>query len=150
MHSADLISLAPFIALILGGLTILVLGVWPRHVSMQILTMVAIAFLFLGAVATLFWDAPHEVNGMLVTDNLSRLFTQFFMFGTAAIIILSSGYTPIKNEVREEYLSLLLFATLGMTARSFTKSYNSLCRTRNFNGASFCSCCLATGTQRRN
>lgn len=115
MHSADLISLAPFIALTLGGLTILALGVWPKPVSTQILTMVAIAFLFLGAVATLFWDAPHEVNGMLITDNLGRLFTQFFMFGTAAIIILSSGYTPIKSEVREEYLSLLLFATLGMT-----------------------------------
>ena len=44
MHSADLISLAPFIALTLGGLTILALGVWPKPVSTQILTMVAIAY----------------------------------------------------------------------------------------------------------
>lgn len=115
MHSADLISLAPFIVLILGGLTVLVLGIWPQHVSTRTLATVSTMFLLLGAATTVLWETPHIVNDMLIIDNLGRLFAQFFMLGAIAIIILSFNYAPTKNEVREEYLSLILFATLGMT-----------------------------------
>lgn len=115
MHSADLISLAPFIVLILGGLTVLALGIWPQHVSTRTLATVSVMFLLLGAATTVLWETPQTVNNMLIIDNLGRLFAQFFMFGAVAIIILSFNYAPTKNEVREEYLSLILFATLGMT-----------------------------------
>lgn len=113
MHPADLITLAPFILLTLGGLTILMLGVWP--VSPRMLTAVTLAFLLLGAAAALFWELPREGGGMLVIDGISRLFTMLFTLGAAAIVLLSCGYAPIRDEVREEYLCLLLFATLGMT-----------------------------------
>lgn len=115
MHSANLISLAPFILLTLGGLTLLMLGVWPQRVSTRTLTTVTLAFLLLGAGAALFWTVPREVAGMLVIDAISRLFTLVFALGAAAVVLLSHGYAPTRNEVREEYLSLLLFATLGMT-----------------------------------
>lgn len=115
MHFADLISLTPFIVLILGGLTVLVLGVWPHYVSTRILVTIASAFLLLGAATTLLWETPQIVSGMLVIDNFGRLFVQFFMLSAVAIIILSFHYTPTQNEIREEYLSLILFATLGMT-----------------------------------
>lgn len=115
MHPADLIILIPFILLTLGGLTILMLGVWPRRVSTRMLTAVTLTFLLLSASAALFWELPGEVSGMLVIDGISRLFTVLFTLGAAAIVLLSYGYAPTRNEVREEYLCLLLFATLGMT-----------------------------------
>lgn len=115
MHFADLTSLIPFIALILGGLTVLILGVWPRHIPTRTLATIALAFLLLGVAATLLWDSSQTISGLLVIDNLGRLFTQFFMLGAAAIIILSYDYIPTQSEVREEYLSLILFATLGMS-----------------------------------
>lgn len=115
MHSADLIMLIPFILLTLGGLTILMLGVWPQRVSIRMLTAVTLTFLLLSASAALFWELPGEVSGMLVIDGISRLFTVLFTLGAAAIVLLSYGYAPTRNEVREEYLCLLLFATLGMT-----------------------------------
>jgi NADH-quinone oxidoreductase subunit N len=114
MPSADLISLAPYLILTSGGLTVLMLGVWPQRVSTRLLTAVTLTFLLLGATVTLLWETPHEVGGMLVIDNMSRLFTLFFMLGAAAIVILSYGYAPMRGEIREEYLSLILFATLGM------------------------------------
>lgn len=115
MHFAELTSLTPFIMLILGGLTVLILGVWPQHVPTRILTTITLASLLLGVAATLLWETPQTVSGLLVIDNLGRLFIQFFMLGAIAIIILSIDYIPTQNEVREEYLSLILFATLGMT-----------------------------------
>lgn len=115
MHSADLIILIPFILLTLGGLTILMLGVWPQRVSIRMLTAVTLTFLLLSASTALFWELPGEVSGMLVIDGISRLFTVLFTLGAAAIVLLSYGYAPTRNEVREEYLCLLLFATLGMT-----------------------------------
>ncbi len=115
MHSADLLGLAPFILLASGGLAVLMLGVWPRRVSTRTLMAVTLAFLLLAAAATLFWEVPREVGGMLVIDDLSRLFTLLFALGSAAIVLLSHGYAPTRDEIREEYLSLLLLATLGMT-----------------------------------
>lgn len=115
MHSADLITLTPFILLTLGGLTVLMLGVWPQRVSIRVLTAVTLACLLLSAAAALFWDLPREVGGMLVIDGISRLFTVLFTLGAAAIVLLSYDYAPTRNELREEYGCLLLFATLGMT-----------------------------------
>jgi len=115
MHSTDLISLAPFILLSLGGLTLLMLGSWPQRISTRTLTAVALTFLLLCATAALFWELPHEVGGMLVIDAISRLFTLVFALGAAAIVLLSYDYAPTRHELREEYLSLILFATLGMT-----------------------------------
>lgn len=130
MRSADLISLTPFLLLIAGGLTVLMLGTWPQRISTRLLTAVTTVFLLLGAASTLFWEVPHEVGSMLVIDSLSRLFALFFMLGAAAIVILSSGYPPIQNEVREEYLSLILFATLGMvllvTSRNLVNAFIGL------------------------
>lgn len=115
MRSADLISLIPYLLLTMGGLTLLIMGIWPKRVSTRLLTTVTLTFLLLSTAATLLWEESHEVGSMLVIDGISRLFTQFFMLGTAAIVMLSSSYEPIRNEVREEYLSLILFAALGMT-----------------------------------
>lgn len=115
MHPADLISLTPFILLTLGGLTVLMLGVWLQRVSTRMLTAVTLAFLLLSAAAALFWELPGEVGGMLVIDGISRLFTVLFTLGAAAIVLLSYGYAPTRNEIREEYWCLLLLATLGMT-----------------------------------
>ncbi|MDX1251555.1 MAG: NADH-quinone oxidoreductase subunit N [Gammaproteobacteria bacterium] len=120
MHLADLVTLAPFILLTSGGLTVLMLGVWPQRVSTRMLTAVTLAFLLLAAAAALFWELPREVGSMLVIDGISRLFTVLCTLGAAAIVLLSYGYAPTRNEarkedIREEYLCLLLFATLGMT-----------------------------------
>lgn len=115
MRSTDLINLAPFFLLISGGLTVLMLGIWPQRVSTRSLTAVTMAFLLLSAVATLFWKTPFEMSSMLVIDDMSRLFTLLFMLSAAAIVTISYRYAPTRNEIREEYLSLILFATLGMT-----------------------------------
>jgi len=119
MHPADLISLTPFILLASGGLTVLMLGVWPRPVSTRMLTTVTLAFLLLSAAAALFapllWGSPHEVAKLLVIDDMSRMFTVLITLGAAAIVLLSYGYAPTRGEIREEYLSLILFATSGMT-----------------------------------
>lgn len=114
MRLADLISLIPYLLLATGGLTLLMMGIGPKRVSTRRLTNVALVFLLLGTAATLLWEAPREVGGLLVADSISRLFTPFFMLGATAIVMLSTGYEPLRGEVREEYLSLILFATLGM------------------------------------
>ncbi|SDY90597.1 NADH-quinone oxidoreductase subunit N [Nitrosomonas sp. Nm33] len=114
MPSADLINLIPYLLLTTGGLAILTLGIWPKRVSSRLLSTATLAFLLLGAATTSLWQIPGAVGSMLVIDDISRLFTLFFIFGAAAIVMLSFGHAPIRNELQEEYLSLILFATLGM------------------------------------
>lgn len=114
MHSADLINLLPYLLPATGGLVILILSIWPKRVSTRFLSTTALTFLLLGATATLLWQVPGAVGSLLVIDEISRIFTLFFMLGAAAIMLLSFGYAPIRNELHEEYLSLILFATSGM------------------------------------
>ncbi|SEN60437.1 NADH-quinone oxidoreductase subunit N [Nitrosomonas marina] len=114
MQAIDLINLGPFIILGLGGITVLGLGILPGHVSTRTLTAVTIIVLILGTAATILWKVPHEIDGILVFDRLSRLFIQLCMLGAIVITVLSLYYPPTQKEMREEYLSLILFTTLGM------------------------------------
>ncbi|SDW48671.1 NADH-quinone oxidoreductase subunit N [Nitrosomonas communis] len=114
MPSAELINLVPYLVPTTGGLAILMLGIWPKRVSIRLLSTATLVFLLLGAAATLLWQVPGAIGSMLIIDDLSRVFTLFFMLGAAAIVMLSFGHAPIRNELQEEYLSLILFATLGM------------------------------------
>ncbi len=116
MLPADAIALAPYILLATGGLIVLAAGVWPRRLPDVVLLTITLTFLLAAAgAAALLWDTPRNIEGMLVIDEVGRLFTVLFTLGTAAVAILSHGYRPTANEMREEYWSLLLFATLGMT-----------------------------------
>lgn len=115
MLLAEVIALTPYILLATGGLVVLAAGVWPRRLSDAVLLTITLAFLLAAAgAAGLLWDTPRNIGGMVIIDEMGRLFTVLFTLGTAAVVILSYGYRPTANEIREEYWSLLLFATLGM------------------------------------
>ncbi len=118
----DLVALLPFILLAMGGCIVLTLGVWRRYVSTWTMTMVTLSFLVASAVAAALWTVPQQVGAMLVIDGMSLVFTLAFTLGTAAIVLLAYGYAPTQGETRDEFLSLILFGTLGMALLASTKN----------------------------
>jgi len=114
MQVAELLALTPFILLATGGIIVLALGVWPRRAPGLLLMIVILTFLLAAAAsAALLWNTPGTIAGFIIVDAISRLFVILFTLGAAGVVLLAYGYSPIRGDVGDEFLSLTLFATLG-------------------------------------
>ncbi len=115
MTLADIWIALPLLILAFGALLTLINGAVTR--SQTAGTVIAVV----AAVGAGLWsmqtpDVPLAPTLGLSGSGLTRLFTAFFAFMAAAVLVLASGDTTHRRIRGEEYPATILFATFGMVA----------------------------------
>jgi NADH-quinone oxidoreductase subunit N len=77
------------------------------------LAWIGIALSFFFSV-NLFGSKFSAFNGMALADNFALFFSFIFLVSSFLVVLLSLSYLKREEEVRGDYYSLVLFATLGM------------------------------------
>ena len=113
------IPFLPEIFLATAGFVVLLLGVSMRRRGVRPLSLLGIAAL--AVTGLLVWllarpvDGPVSILGdMLVVDSLAVFFKLLMLAAAAMAILLSAGYLERSGYGAGEYVSLILFATVGM------------------------------------
>ncbi|MDX2436641.1 MAG: NADH-quinone oxidoreductase subunit N [Acidobacteriota bacterium] len=113
------IPFLPEIFLATAGFVVLLLGVSMRRRGVRPLSLLGVAALAVtGLLVWLFArpvDGPVSILGdMLVVDSLAVFFKLLMLAAAAMAILLSAGYLERSGYGAGEYVSLILFATVGM------------------------------------
>jgi NADH-quinone oxidoreductase subunit N len=117
----DWASLSPFVALTIGALLVLLVGLLPGRVARErIVPLLALATL-IAAIATEISrlnDATTVVAGAMRVDDLALLIDLICAASAIAAAILSWRSAAASSAGHGEYYSLLLFSVLGMAILS--------------------------------
>jgi NADH-quinone oxidoreductase subunit N len=106
----------PVIALVVGAMALLMIGVFQRGPADRLISWLAIALLVLvgllvsrqtGATTTMF-------DGALVSDGFGRFVQRLILIGGAAALLLSMTYMRDVKAATFEYPILIVLATAGM------------------------------------
>ncbi len=117
MNLTDLIALLPVVILALGSTLLLMVGAWWPARRPLLLSGVVIA-LIAAVVAGALPSAVSEAARMFGTGPYARFFTILWALVGAMTLLLSLRYGEDRNFPGGEYVSLVLFATAGMSLLS--------------------------------
>jgi NADH-quinone oxidoreductase subunit N len=114
---ADLMLALPELAMAVGGMVLLMVGVFLPKQKPALVNMLALA-LFLFA-AFLVWRQPMgsktlAFTGAFVVDDFARFAKILVLIGAALSITLASRFFDRERIARFEFAALMVFATLGM------------------------------------
>ena len=119
--ASDIINLAslapayPEIALALGALVLLMIGVFSPRENANMITGVSIGLLVAVAVLVMFDNATGTLfNGAFVVDGFARYMKVLVLLGSAFALILSVSNASENGLNKFEYPVLVVLATLGM------------------------------------
>lgn len=118
MEQLNLLVAAPELVLAIGGLALLMLGVFRQNAAGASLVMwLSIALLVVaGLVAYAADDASKMAfGGVFVSDGVSRFAKVFIFFGTAVTLWMSRDYLVRAKLMQFEFPVLVIFAALGMS-----------------------------------
>ena len=116
MTGAGVVTLLPFIALILSAVIVMVAGTF--HTSHRLtvaLTLGGLAWTaaMLAVTAT---RGARQVTALLLLDDYSLFFIGLLVVTTAGVVLLSYSYLERREHHPHDYYTLLLLATLGAAA----------------------------------
>ena len=112
---SSLAPIFPELILVLGAITILMLGLFLKNQTNAGLTGVAIGLLVaVGALILLFPSDGVILNGGFVQDSFARYMKVLVLAGSAFALVLCVSSAKENSLDKFEYPVLVLFATLGM------------------------------------
>ena len=118
MTLAEFVPLLPEIFLAVAGFVVLLLGIPMGRRGVRPLTLIGVASLAITAV--LVWlvgrpvDGPVAIlGGMLVVDWLTVFFQLLMLASSAVALVMAAGFLERSRYGGGEFVSLVLFATLG-------------------------------------
>jgi NADH-quinone oxidoreductase subunit N len=118
MTLAQFVPLLPEIFLAVAGFIVLLLGIPMGRRGVRPLTLIGVASLAITAV--LVWlvgrpvDGPVAIlGGMLVVDRMAVFFQLLMLASSAVALVMAAGFLERSRYGGGEYVSLVLFATLG-------------------------------------
>jgi NADH-quinone oxidoreductase subunit N len=118
MTLAEFVPLLPEMFLAVAGFVVLLLGIPMGRRGVRPLTLIGVASLAVTAV--LVWlvgrpvDGPVAVlGGMLVVDWLTVFFQLLMLASSAVALVMAAGFLERSRYGGGEFVSLVLFATLG-------------------------------------
>jgi NADH-quinone oxidoreductase subunit N len=118
MTLAQFVPLLPEIFLAVAGFIVLLLGIPMGRRGVRPLTLIGVASLAVTAV--LVWlvgrpvDGPVAIlGGMLVVDRMAVFFQLLMLASSAVALVMAAGFLERSRYGGGEYVSLVLFATLG-------------------------------------
>jgi len=118
MTLAQFVPLLPEIFLAVAGFVVLLLGIPMGRRGVRPLTLIGVAAL--AVTAMLVWlvgrpvDGPEAIlGGMLVVDGMAVFFQLLMLASSAVALVMAAGFLERSRYGGGEFVSLVLFATLG-------------------------------------
>jgi len=118
MTLAEFVPLLPEMFLAVAGFVVLLLGIPMGRRGVRPLTLIGVASLAITAV--LVWlvgrpvDGPEAIlGGMLVVDGMAVFFQLLMLASSAVALVMAAGFLERSRYGGGEFVSLVLFATLG-------------------------------------
>jgi NADH-quinone oxidoreductase subunit N len=125
MTPADLSIILPLICLAAAAISVMLLvAVHRSYIAAFFLTMTGLGAAF----ATLPWMAfgpPHPLPPLLMLDSYAALYTGLLIMAAAGSVLLAFGYLRKYENNREEFLILMLLATLGAVVLAASNHFAS-------------------------
>src|SRR5579884_2796800 len=120
--------IGPEIALIFGGIIVMVIDPLIKGKGRKELFWVALLGLALGFALNLqrFHHVANAFSGALSLDEFAAYFNVIFIIGAFLAIVLSRDYVSNMDLRANEYYALILFSTSGMMILSSAKEFMSL------------------------
>ncbi len=112
--SADAAVLTPEIALALGGMALLMLGVFMGDRSARLTSYLAVALFAVLGVIVASGIRGAAFGGSFVADPFSAAVKVLVLFGAALVLIMAEGYLLREKMDRFEFPVLVVFSVLGM------------------------------------
>lgn len=128
MSTADLLALAPLLALTATALVVLLsIAFFRNHRTIAALSLIglAISFAMLPAVSSISSIVPRQITPFLIIDHYALFFMGLMFAAAFAVTVLSFGYLEQREEQREEFYLLLLLATLGSAVLAASSHFAS-------------------------
>ncbi len=115
---ADAVAALPEIFMSVMAMALLMLGVFRRAPSSDLISMLSLAVLALTAALVIFGSTGTVTafHDAFVVDTFARVMKVLTLFGSAAAIIMSVHFMKVERIERFEYPILILLATVGMMA----------------------------------
>ena len=116
----DHLPALPEIVLLVGACALMIFDLYVKHEGRAASAAFAQVVLYLCAAATVFvvWGSGGNkyilFNGLFVADLMSHLLKLVCYLAVSAAIVYSRSYLAERGMLRGEFMSLLLFALLGM------------------------------------
>ncbi len=113
---SNLVPLLPEIVLGVGGMALLMLGVYRDARMVRLIDYAAIALLVVAGAVLLLLPAGKltSFDGSFVVDDFARFLKILALIGSAAAIAMSLDYAERELQQRFEYSVLIVLSTLGM------------------------------------
>ncbi len=114
--SPDIMLAMPEIILAVGGMALLMLGVFRGDSSTRLVSWLAVAIFAVAGIVVL--QQPNEAalafGTTFVVDAFSKFMKVLILLGSAVALIMSQGFIRSEKIERFEFPILVLFSTLGM------------------------------------
>jgi len=106
----------PELVIAIGGIALLLIGVYRRKNATRAVTWAAVVVLILAAVIEHYGTAGRveTFGGQFVVDGFARFSKQLVLLASAISLALASGWLRREQVERIEFPVLVMFATLGM------------------------------------
>lgn len=112
--SADAMVVLPEIVVALGGMALLMLGVFAGDKNAKVLSYLAIG-LFAAAGAIAFSASPATAfSGAFAADGFAAIVKMLILAGAALVLVMGHGYLEREKMDRFEFPILVVFSVLGM------------------------------------
>jgi NADH-quinone oxidoreductase subunit N len=132
----DFLLALPELVLLAGACALMIVDLYVKDPRREASFIFAMLVLLACAAATVFvilgthWRVSYAFNGLYVADLMAHVLKLFAYLAVAAALVYSRQYLHDRGLLRGEFLTLLLFALLGMmvmmSANSFLTVYLGL------------------------
>jgi NADH-quinone oxidoreductase subunit N len=122
----DLSIVAPELALALGGMALLMLGVFLHEVWHRLIPALAIILIVLVAVLTVYAPEGTAFNGAFVADGFARFVKLLVLIGAAVVLAMGQGYLDRQKMGRFEFPVLVVLSVLGMMLMASAANFIAL------------------------
>ncbi|MEM7426561.1 MAG: NADH-quinone oxidoreductase subunit N, partial [Pseudomonadota bacterium] len=112
----DLFTAGPEIILAVGAMALLMVGVFRKDDSFDLISMLSLLLLAGAAGALVFGgqDGETAFGGQFINDSFARFMKVLTLFGSAVTIMMSISFMKRRGIERFEYPVLVVLATLGI------------------------------------
>jgi NADH-quinone oxidoreductase subunit N len=125
--SASAAIFAPEIILALGGMALLMIGVFAGNAADRLISWLAVAlFVIVGVAVAMGTGSQTGFGGALVADGFARFVKVLILGGAAVVLVMARGYLEREKMGRFEFPVLVVFAVTGMMMMASAANFITL------------------------
>jgi NADH-quinone oxidoreductase subunit N len=124
--AAESTTLAPELTLAVGGMVLLMLGVFAGDKQQPLLTYLTVALLVATGGLVVVTEGGDSFNGALVIDEFARFVKVLVLGGAALVLIMGQSFLEREKLGRFEFPVLVVFSVLGMMLMASAADFMTL------------------------